>query len=543
MHEFLTHYTGLASTSLLAPCRRLRYERAMPPAFYIRPAVRLLICFLTALSLLWTVRSLAMGSAPERHAVGMRTFGVWEAAAGERLDFAVWYPSRVHGDESELEGWIVEVGKRGRIDKGFFPVLLMSHDTGTGRFANNDLAAALAAGGMVVIAPTHTGDSQISGSAMYSAQLMRDRPRHLLRALETLLASADFAPHIDESRIGLLGVGFGSITALQLAGARPDFHALEGYCLDAPEGDAFCGPWSAAQFARLPAALAGLEEDEGGSVLTPSLAMYAPKLVSVPVLRAEGPEEAEAPVEAKKNFWQRLFASNKSAREEDPARVQSGNATAQAEKNAAEAEAGETANFPLLLDFQGGSKFGGTDSGAPFVLIALSDSPQYRVPVADSQAGNPASPEPETKKSAQPHVYRRPASVRQIRGIAVLTPAGGMLFSREALAGVQIPVAVVEAAADVLYPPKSHSQPYVTGLPTLPLTLNLEGADHFSLFARCSRDTLKTLGEICGRLPQDARQELADKRNAFLVPFFQSVLGAPLPEPRSSGLAAEPSPQ
>lgn len=494
-------------------------------------------CMLIAPLFCGVVRAAAMGSAPERHAVGMRTFGVWEPASGERLDFAVWYPSRVHGDESVLEGWIVEVGKRGRIERAFFPVLLMSHDTGAGRFANNDLAAALAAGGMIVVAPTHTGDSQISGSAMYSAQLMRDRPRHLLRALDTLLGHPDFAPHVDESRIGLLGVGFGGISVLQLAGAKPDFHALEGYCLDASEDDAFCGTWSAAQLARLPAALAGLEEGEGGDALTPPLSLYAPALISVPMSGDEGAQEQETLVEPRKSLWKRLFASDKG---EEAASLPTDNATAQTEKNAAEAEAVETANLPMLLDFQGGPKFGGTDSGAPFVHIALSDSPQYRVSVADSPTGTPASPEPEAKKDSRPKVYRRPAELRRIRGIALLAPAGAMLFSREALAGVRMPVAVVEAGDDALYPPQSHARPYVTGLPALPLTLNLEGADHFSIFARCSRDTLRTLGEICGRLSSDERQEVAEKRDGFLVPFFQSVLGAPLPEAKNSGFVADP---
>jgi predicted dienelactone hydrolase len=115
-----------------------------------------------------------------------------------------------------------------------------------------------------------------------------------------------------------------------------------------------------------------------------------------------------------------------------------------------------------------------------------------------------------------------------------------MLFSRESLAAVSVPVAIVEAGSDSLYPPDRHSQPYFSNFPAIPLGLHLPESDHFSLFAVCSRDTLHTLGETCGRLTGDARQALSKKRDAFLVPFFQSVLGGPLPPAKPSGLAAAP---
>lgn len=511
----------------------MRYEKNMSlriPPYFSRILAGLL--FLAVLPFFQPAPACGMGAAPERYAVGMRTFGVWEPESQERLDFAVWYPSSVHGADNVLEGWVVEVGKRGRIEPGFFPLILLSHDTATGRFANNDLAASLAAGGMLVIVPTHTGDSQISGSAMYSAELMRDRPRHLLRALETVLASPDFAPHADESRIGLLGVGFGCITALQLAGVLPDFRALQGYCLDAPDGNAFCSAWVAERLALLPDAMRALEKSQGSGIFTPPLNFYAPRLMRVAVPAEDAESKAQPLAEARPSLWQRLFGSEK---EDSPPPVV--NATEAVEKGG-DSAAKDAANFPLLLDFQGGPRFGGTDSGAPFVHIALSDSQQYRVPVPDGEA--PATPEPQPEKADGPRVYLRPAENRRILGIALVAPSGGMLFSSESLSKVQRPVAVVEAGANALYPPMRHSQPYVSNFPMLPLTLSFDGVDHFSLFAQCSRNTRQTLAEMCGRLGLDERLEVAEKRDEFLVPFFQSVLGSPLPFARPSGLVAAP---
>lgn len=475
----------------------------------------------------------------------MRSFGVWEPETRERVDFSVWYPSSAASVEAINEGWIVEAGRRGRMLPGFYPVVLVSHDTASGRFANNDLAAALASAGMLVIVPTHTGDNQNSGEDIFTAKLVRDRPRHLLRALETVLGSPDFAPYADESRIGLVGVGFGSITAMQLAGAAPDFSRLAGYCSSGEARqfmeDAFCAPWTRERLSRLPEEMDALSKNHKNEVFTPSLAFFSPPLLAV-VVPPEDMQRETAPVrpQTSRPWWQRLFGD---AEEEETRQQQVETVSVKAPPEPAppQGETTPTSNFPLLLDFQGGPLFGGTDSGAAFVHISLPDSPQFRVTVSDDVSGSMASPEP---APSPPHpgkrVYRRPASARSIKGIALVAPAGGMVFAPEALGSIRIPVAVIEAGQDALYPPGRHAKPYLVGLPSLPLELSLEEADHFSLFARCARETMINLGEACGRLVGDKRQFVGEQRNRFLVSFFQTVLGGALPEAVPSGYVAAP---
>ena len=492
----------------------------------------------------------AMGDGPTRnpHHAAMRSFGVWEPETGERFDFSVWYPSSVASSESVNEGWIVDAGKRGRMLPGFHPVILLSHDSASGRFANNDLAAALASGGMVVIVPSHTGDSQNSSDSIYTAGLLRDRPRHLLRALDTVLASPDFAPHVDESRIGLLGVGFGGITVLQLAGALPDFSRLSGYCSGERAadhaGDAFCSPWTRQRLLGLPGQMAALEREGKGETFNPRLDFFSPALIPVPVPPEDAQLFAAAAASAQSDaaWWRRLFglsgdAGAPAAQPEfpDPANEASDTAASGAQADAAAA----SASFPLLPDFQGGALFGGTDSGASYVHIALPDSPQFRVTVSEDAAGSMASPDPVPEISPK-RVYRRPATVRSIKGIALLAPAGGMLFSPAELGRIKIPVAIVEAGRDTVYPAQRHARPYREHLPSPPRVLPLEGADHFSLFARCSGETMLNLAQACGRLTGKERERLAKERDHFLLSFFQSVLGGAFPSAGPSGYVAAP---
>lgn len=501
-----------------------------------------LFCAVNLFLLLTPVTAFPGGASPDPHSVGMRTFGVWEPTTRERFDFSVWYPSRSSASESVQEGWIVEAGKRGRIIAGAFPVVLISHDTAGGRFAHNDLAAALAAGGMIVIVPSHSGDNQNSGSGLYSAELLRDRPRQLLRALETVLSSPDFAPHVDESRIGLVGVGIGAVSVMQLAGAVPDFLRLEGYCgTDSPQ-DAFCARWVGERLARLPAAMAALEARQGNAVFSPALSLYVPDLVPVPVPpELDKAEPLPSRLERKSSLWQRLFG--KDEEEEDGHDLKEREGASQ-----------EEAAPDGPIDGAAGESASDTEVAAQAAndVGAVSSEPE-------SGAGDTSSRQRETERDSEPEkvrpeplaalkadantVYRRKPEIRTIRGIALMAPAGGMLFSRKALAGIHAPVAIIEAGQDGLYPPQRHARPYSVNLPVPPLVLQLPNVDHFSLFARCSKDTLATLRQICGRLTEDARTKTARERDRFLVSFFQSALGGMLPVLKPSGFAAAPPPE
>ena len=497
------------------------------------------ICFW---AVLFSAFAHAGGSAPERYPVAMRNFGVWEPHTKERLDFSIWYPSRSEAFETVRDGWIVEASQRGRILPGFYPVILVSHDTASGRFANNDLVAALASGGMIVIVPAHTGDNQNASEGLYTAGLLRDRPRHLLRALETVLGTPEFALHADESRIGLLGIGFGGITAMQLAGAAPDFSRLQGYCGAASGQDAFCSLWTMERLAHLPEALAPVLQKEGEKALSPPLALFAPPLIPalVPPPEALAVEEDKAQpngAEEKPSFWKRMFGgSAEEARDVPPSQ---GNATEKAALNGASIG---FQNPAVAQDFQGDPLFGGTEPGR-FIALALPDSPQFRFSPEDDPVGGIKPDTPPVTADPKVNAYRRPPGIRKIRGIALLAPAGGMLFSRASLAGIHVPVAVVEAGQDGLYPPQQHSYPYFVSLSVQPMLLQLPKVDHFSLFARCARDTMINLGDVCGRMVGDARQDLNAMRDGFLVPFFQSALGGPLPPAEPSGFTAAEQPE
>jgi predicted dienelactone hydrolase len=466
---------------------------------------------------------------------------VWTPETQERFDFSVWYPGRAATSEFVLEGWIINAGRRGRIAPGLYPVVLVSHDTAGSRFANNDLASALASAGMIVIAPTHTGDSQTSIGGIYTAELLRDRPRTLLHALETVLENQEFGPYVDENRIGLIGVGFGSISVLQLLGLEPDFSLLKNYCQNSSPKEGFCSSWAAKRLAILPETMREIAKRQGNNIFNPHLGFFGPDSSALSTPAMSGVRSPQKPLPSagapKNSWWQGLFdwgGDDDDTFQDSPALPE----------NTLESDEDKilSADMSLSLDLQGGPVFGWADSGERFVKIPNPDFPGNK----DQQSPETASSPPPLASSTSSYsgdqrpktdgtpVQKPTMAPRHIRAIALLVPAGGMLFNQEELHKINIPAAIIEAGQDKLYPPEQHSRPYLSGLPRLPAILRVEEADHFSLFARCSQDTAASLKEACGALSGDERARINKQRDQFLVSFFQSMIGEALPATSTS---------
>jgi predicted dienelactone hydrolase len=115
-----------------------------------------------------------------------------------------------------------------------FPIVLFSHGGGRGPgtpLVHRDLLLHLAREGFMVIAPFHPA----------SAKPFVDRPRHIHKALDAVLADPRFAKRADPDRIGMMGFSFGGAVTLIVAGASIDLAHLSAYCRDHPDDSRACG--------------------------------------------------------------------------------------------------------------------------------------------------------------------------------------------------------------------------------------------------------------------------------------------------------------
>ena len=187
--------------------------------------------------------AMASGASPKLPNPGFRSVGLWAEETDTRLDIAVWYPTQRAMRDIHLEGWSFRAGKDGPPVPGLYPVILLSHNAASSRLASHDLAAHLARQGFIVIAPTHPKDNSNDTGGFFHAANFAERPKHLVLALERVSAVPALAAVMDRSRIGVLGVGSGATTALQLAGAIPDLSLLPAYCPSETILDPLCSNW------------------------------------------------------------------------------------------------------------------------------------------------------------------------------------------------------------------------------------------------------------------------------------------------------------
>ena len=229
------------------------------------------LCFLVLATGIAPRDASAMGSGKRLPNSGFRAVSIWNPATKVRMDFGVWYPSPRGSRDVTLDGWRLWVSKDGAATPGRYPLILLSHDAASCRLASHDLAAALARHGFIVAAPTHPGDNVTDARGFLSPNDFINRPRHLVVVMESIAGHPFFAPITDIRRIGVLGVGAGAATALQLAGAAPDLSRLHTYCPEEHILDPLCTTWSKQRHSTLERELATLLGSVGTERLTPRL--------------------------------------------------------------------------------------------------------------------------------------------------------------------------------------------------------------------------------------------------------------------------------
>lgn len=200
-------------------------------------AARLLIVALLLEATIWTA-----SAEPASYRAGIVRLTV--AGSAEPFPAIVWYPTNVAEVPWQAGPFTIAATLNAPIAEGLrFPVVLLSHGRRGAPMGHRGLATGLARKGFIVVAPTHIGDAAGHPQAPSQAQVLTDRPRQAIAALDAALADSRFADRADPGRIGMIGYSAGGYTALILAGAKPDFAAALAYCRGEGQKDiGSCGP-------------------------------------------------------------------------------------------------------------------------------------------------------------------------------------------------------------------------------------------------------------------------------------------------------------
>ncbi len=155
----------------------------------------------------------------------------------------IWYPAGDGGHPKRFAQNAVFQGvdtmMGAEVADGSHPVVLLSHGMGGSFFSTAWLASSMADAGAIVVAVNHPygtfRDFDLSKGARHWT-----RAQDLSVALDVLLQEADFAGHIDTTRVMAAGFSFGGWTALALGGMTSDHAGFVAACEDYIESMAAC---------------------------------------------------------------------------------------------------------------------------------------------------------------------------------------------------------------------------------------------------------------------------------------------------------------
>jgi predicted dienelactone hydrolase len=179
-------------------------------------------CLLAALLVIVLASNALAGADPVRTGISRLSVG-----GTDKFDVMVWYPTGANGVPWQTDFYPIPATHDAAVAASRFPVVLLSHGgsvTGGKPLVLSELSADLARHGFVIVAPFHG-----------TTGLLR-RTFQVHEALDAVLADPRFKPHMDATRIGMLGFSLGGAVTLILAGAIPDFAHLDAYG-DAHPGD------------------------------------------------------------------------------------------------------------------------------------------------------------------------------------------------------------------------------------------------------------------------------------------------------------------
>jgi predicted dienelactone hydrolase len=146
------------------------------------------------------------------------------------LELAVWYPSAATPSPVTFGPFTLSVAFNAPLSGDHLPLVILSHGTGGSPLNYFETAAALADAGFVVAALTHTGDNYRDHTYAFTRRNFTDRPRHVSRVIDHMLAAWPGHAALDPSRIGILGHSAGGTTALLTVGGTLDWGKVVAFC-------------------------------------------------------------------------------------------------------------------------------------------------------------------------------------------------------------------------------------------------------------------------------------------------------------------------
>ena len=179
------------------------------------------------------VLSIALASPGQAAEIGVREIAVTAPERTQKLAVSIWYPAEpggepvLVGDNRLFKG--TPASMNAPFSKGRFPLIVMSHGSGSRIQGMNWLATELAKAGFIVAGPNHPGTTSGNSTPADTPKLW-ERTQDLSAVIDTMTNDPRWRDVVDASRIGVIGFSLGGSAAMEMAGARANLEDYARYC-------------------------------------------------------------------------------------------------------------------------------------------------------------------------------------------------------------------------------------------------------------------------------------------------------------------------
>ncbi|MEK3949119.1 alpha/beta fold hydrolase [Paenibacillus sp. FSL H7-0703] len=152
---------------------------------------------------------------------GWREVEIKDSSLGITFPMTVMYPADEPEQIERLGPYQLELAREAEPSEGRFPLVIISHGTGSTPLVYRILAQHLARNGFIVGIPEHPFNNRNDNSLEGTAQNLIYRPRHLNMSTDWFFDSMLFKDKLIQNAVSLIGHSMGGYTALAAAGGVP----------------------------------------------------------------------------------------------------------------------------------------------------------------------------------------------------------------------------------------------------------------------------------------------------------------------------------
>ncbi|MGS7251191.1 alpha/beta hydrolase family protein [Pseudomonas anuradhapurensis] len=135
-----------------------------------------------------------------------------------------------------------------------------------------------------------------------------------------------------------------------------------------------------------------------------------------------------------------------------------------------------------------------------------------------------------------------PMADQRVGAVMLMAPLS-LLFDRQTLAGVRLPVLIYSGDSDQLVAVDRNAEALARKLPVTPDYRLLAGAGHFVFMAHCDSEQYARMPTLCKDAEGVDRRDIHHSLQRETAAFFSQALGAPQPAERSAAASIPRQPQ